>query len=106
MPQDDADTGEEGIERVPSLVPGLDQILCGGFLRGGLYLVQGPPGMGKTVLASQIIYRRAAEGSRALFITVLGESHGRMLTHLRPMRFFAKQVTPWRAQVQFPRTRR
>lgn len=29
------------IERVPSLVPGLDAILCGGFLRGGLYIVQG-----------------------------------------------------------------
>ena len=27
-------------------------------------------------------------GSRALFVTVLGENHGRMLPHLRPMRFF------------------
>jgi circadian clock protein KaiC len=94
MPQDKAGTGEEGIERVPSLVPGLDQILCGGFLRGGLYLVQGSPGMGKTILASQIIYRRAAEGSRALFITVLGENHGRMLAHLRPMRFFDPSLIP------------
>ncbi|MBV1800308.1 ATPase domain-containing protein [Siccirubricoccus sp. G192] len=76
------------------LVPGLDQVLCGGFLRGGLYLVQGAPGMGKTVLASQILYRRAAEGGRALFVTVLGENHGRMLAHLRPMRFFDPSFIP------------
>jgi circadian clock protein KaiC len=94
MPQDEASTGEEEIGRIPSLVPGLDQVLCGGFLRGGLYLVQGPPGMGKTILASQIIYRQAAEGRRALFITVLGENHGRMLAHLRPMRFFDPSFIP------------
>lgn len=94
MSQAEAGTGEEEIGRIPSLIPGLDQILCGGFLRGGLYLVQGPPGMGKTVLANQIIYRRAAEGSRALFLTVLGENHGRMLAHLRPMRFFDPSFIP------------
>jgi circadian clock protein KaiC len=94
MPQDEADAGEEDIGRVQSLVPGLDQVLCGGFLNGGLYLLQGPPGIGKTVLASQIIYRRAAQGSRALFITVLGENHGRMLAHLRPMRFFEPSLIP------------
>ncbi|MBV1800531.1 ATPase domain-containing protein [Siccirubricoccus sp. G192] len=94
MPQDEATPGEEEIGRVPSLVPGLDQVLCGGFLRGGLYLVQGAPGMGKTVLASQILYRRAAEGGRALFVTVLGENHGRMLAHLRPMRFFDPSFIP------------
>ena len=94
MSQGEADTGEEEIGRVASLVPGLDQILRGGFLRGGLYMVQGPPGMGKTVLANQIMYRRAAEGSRALFVTVLGENHGRMLAHLRPMRFFDPSLIP------------
>ena len=76
------------IERLPSLVPGLDAILCGGFLRGGLYIVRGAPGTGKTILGSQIIYSHAASGRRTLFITVLGENHGRMMQHLRPMRFF------------------
>jgi circadian clock protein KaiC len=94
MTQNAADRGDEEIERVQSLVPGLDAVLCGGFLRGGLYMVQGPPGTGKTVLASQIIYSRAVEGNRALFITVLGESHGRMMMHLRPMRFFDPSVIP------------
>jgi circadian clock protein KaiC len=82
------------IERVPSLVPGLDAILCGGFLRGGLYIIQGSPGTGKTILGSQIIYTHAAQGRRALFITVLGENHGRMMQHLRPMRFFDPSLVP------------
>jgi circadian clock protein KaiC len=94
MTENEADRDEEELERVRSLVPGLDAVLCGGFLRGGLYMIQGPPGAGKTVLASQIIYRQAAEGSRALFITVLGETHGRMMMHLRPMRFFDPSVIP------------
>jgi circadian clock protein KaiC len=75
-------------------VPGLDTVLRGGFLRGGLYIVQGSPGTGKTILASQIIYTHAAQGRRALFVTVLGENHGRMMQHLRPMRFFDPPLVP------------
>lgn len=95
MTEHESDADDGGIGRVRSLVPGLDAVLCGGFLSGGLYMIQGPPGAGKTILANQIIYRRAAaEGSRALFITVLGESHGRMMVHLRPMRFFDESLIP------------
>lgn len=82
------------IKRVPTHVPGLDAILCGGFLSGGVYLIQGPAGSGKTVLASQIVYGHAAQGNRALFVTVLGENHGRMMAHLRPMRFFDQSLVP------------
>ena len=82
------------IKRLPTHVAGLDAILCGGFLSGGVYLIQGLAGSGKTVLASQIIYGHAAQGSRALFVTVLGENHGRMMAHLRPMRFFDQSLVP------------
>lgn len=91
---EDANSGGTGLERVSSFVPGLDAILCGGFLRGGLYMVQGPPGMGKTILASQVIYSQAAKGGRTLYITVLGENHGRMMAHLRPLRFFDDTLVP------------
>lgn len=39
MTQHEAEAGdrEEEVERVRSLVPGLDAVLCGGFLRGGLH---------------------------------------------------------------------
>lgn len=88
QPETDPECGEREIERIRSLVPGLDTILCGGFLQGGLYMVQGPPGAGKTVLGNQLIFNHAAEGNHALFVTVLGENHARMMLHLCPMRFY------------------
>jgi circadian clock protein KaiC len=94
MTQREPDISDVPLSRVRSLVPGLDTILSGGFLQGGLYMIQGPPGSGKTILASQIMYNQAAEGSRTLFVTVLGEGHGRMMLHLRPMRFFDQSLIP------------
>jgi len=82
------ETAEQpGIVRLSSGVRGLDDVLGGGFLRGGLYIVQGPPGSGKTILANQIAHN-ANQTGRSIFISVLGESHARMLLHLSPMRFF------------------
>jgi len=83
-----------GVDRVKSFVPGLDEVLGGGFLLGGLYMIQGAPGMGKTLLASQIIYRQAVGDGSALFVTVLGENHGRMMTHLSTMLFFDASRIP------------
>ncbi len=94
QPETGADAGESQIVRVPSHVPGLDAILCGGFLQGGLYMVQGDPGAGKTLLVSQMLYGHAAVGVRSLFVTVLGESHGRMLMHMGMMRFFDPSAIP------------
>lgn len=89
------DSAIEGeLRRIPSYVPGLDKILDGGFFSGGLYLILGVAGAGKTVLGSQIIYGHAAKGERALFVTVLGEGHGRMMAHLRPMSFFNQSLIP------------
>jgi circadian clock protein KaiC len=85
---------DKEIERFPSFVPGLDVILSGGFLRGGLYMVQGPPGVGKTTLANEIVFNRAKEGSRTLYVTMMGENHGRMMAHLHPMRFFDAAFVP------------
>lgn len=96
MMQPETVAGEDGgeIGRVRTGVPGLDAVLCGGFLRGGLYMILGPPGLGKTILASQVIYAGASDGGRALYINVLGENQGRMMAHLRPMRFFDETRIP------------
>ena len=82
------------IERVSSGVPGLDAILRGGFPKGGIHILQGPPGAGKTILGNQICYRHAAGGGRALYVTLLAESHARMLLHLGTMRFFDASRLP------------
>ena len=90
--QENSDDKE--IERFPTFVPGLDILLSGGFLRGGLYMIQGPPGVGKTTLANEIVFNRAKKGSRTLYVTLMGENHGRMMAHLQPMRFFDAAFVP------------
>lgn len=69
-------------------VPGLDTILNGGLFKGGVYIVDGPPGSGKTILGNQICFHRAAHGDSTIYITLLAESHTRMIAHLRSMEFF------------------
>ena len=44
------------MERVKTGIPGLDEMLQGGFLRRSANLVEGPPGTGKSTLGMQFIY--------------------------------------------------
>lgn len=69
-------------------IPGLDTILNGGLLRGGVYIVEGAPGSGKTILGNQICFHRASRGDSTIYITLLAESHTRLIAHLRGMEFF------------------
>jgi hypothetical protein len=55
---------------VRSGVPGLDDILSGGFSRGALFLIEGSPGTGKTTLALRFALEGAAAGERTLYITL------------------------------------
>ena len=82
------------IERLHSAVPGLDQILGGGFFRSGVYIIQGLPGCGKTILANQICYGHVAEGGAAVYVTLLAESHARMIQHLSTLSFFDMKAFP------------
>lgn len=75
------------LERIPTGIPGLDPLLEGGLLKGGVYIVQGPPGAGKTIFGNQICFNVAATGGQAVYVTLLAESHTRMLAHLRRMKF-------------------
>ena len=63
-------------------------ILGGGFMLGGLYILQGAPGSGKTIFANQICFHHVADGGRAMFVTLLAENHARMIANLRQMSFF------------------
>ncbi len=85
---------DDSLPTVPTHIPGLDQILAGGFIAGGVYIVEGPPGAGKTTLGSQFCFGHAAAGGRALYVTLLAEQHTRLLAHLRHMAFFDVRLVP------------
>ena len=55
------------LRRVPSGVKGLDDILQGGFFGGGLYIVEGAPGAGKTTLGLQFLAQSSAKEPGLLF---------------------------------------
>jgi circadian clock protein KaiC len=59
-------------------VPGLDEVLAGGFKRGSLFLVEGQPGVGKTTIALQFLLEGAKAGERNLYIT-LSETKAELL---------------------------
>lgn len=82
------------LDRVPTGIAGLDTVLQGGLLKGGVYIVQGRPGAGKTILANQMCFNHVAAGGRAAYVTLLAESHTRMLQHLRPLAFFDESAIP------------
>ena len=76
------------LPRLSTGVPGLDQILGGGFVEGASYIVQGQPGSGKTILGNQIAFTTAANGGSVLYITLLAETHDRLFQALSTLSFF------------------
>jgi circadian clock protein KaiC len=74
--------------RLPSGISGLDEILRGGFLQGGTYLILGAPGSGKTILANQLCFNQTKNDRRAIYVTLLAENHTRMFGHLDSLSFF------------------
>ena len=84
-----------GLKRVTSGVTRLDYILKGGFIAGGTYAIIGPPGSGKTVFANQMCFNHIARaGGRCLYVTLLAETHGKMIRHLGTMSFFDAKRLP------------
>jgi len=81
-------TTRDGEAVDPSGVPGLDVVLGGGLPRGALVIVVGPPGSGKTTLATQMAFAAARGGHRALLLTALSEPISKLIAHLRPFAFF------------------
>jgi circadian clock protein KaiC len=73
------------LQRIPTGIPGLDDILCGGLPGPRLYLVDGTPGVGKTTLALQFLLEGVRRGEKCLYVTLsetrdeldgVADSHG------------------------------
>jgi circadian clock protein KaiC len=81
-------------DRIPTGILGLDKVLKGGVFEGGIYIVQGAPGAGKTIFGNQICFSQVARGSCALYMTLLAENHARMIEHMRGLSFYDEDVIP------------
>jgi circadian clock protein KaiC len=82
------------IEKFSTGIEGLDRLTDGGFTRGSAYIIQGPPGAGKTILANQFCYSHILGGGRALYMTLLAESSERMQSYIRQLTFFDEHAVP------------
>ncbi|MEP7353180.1 MAG: ATPase domain-containing protein [Acidobacteriota bacterium] len=76
------------IQKLPTGVPGLDEILGGGLPEFSFNIIAGAPGCGKTTLAHQFIFENATPERPALYFTVLGEPALKMLRYQQQYTFF------------------
>src|ERR1700687_819432 len=76
------------INKLPSGVPGFDEILGGGLPEFSFNIIAGAPGCGKTTLAHQFIFANATPEHPALYFTVLGEPALKMLRYQQQYTFF------------------
>ena len=76
------------INKLPSGVSGLDEILGGGVPEFSFNIVAGAPGCGKTTLAHQVVFTNATPERPALYFTVLGEPALKMLRYQQQYTFF------------------
>ncbi|HET9239692.1 MAG TPA: ATPase domain-containing protein [Oligoflexus sp.] len=90
--QSEVENIKKAERRLASGVPRLDYILKGGFLKGSIYSVIGPPGSGKTVYANQLCFNHASGRGRSVYISILVESITKMLGHIEDFTFFRPEL--------------
>ncbi|MBA6115016.1 serine/threonine protein kinase [Pseudomonas putida] len=78
----------QALKRLLTGIEGLDALLKGGLVAGASYIIQGPPGAGKTILANQLACGHVRNGGRVLVATLLSESHERLFQYLGTLEFF------------------
>lgn len=76
------------INRLPTGVPGLDQVLGGGLPEYSFNIIAGSPGAGKTTLAHQLMFSLATPERPAVYFTVLGEPPLKMMRYQQQFDFF------------------
>ncbi len=62
-------TKKDMVQRIPSGIPGLDDLLEGGFPKESITLVSGTPGTGKTIVCFQFIQAGLDAGETCLYLT-------------------------------------
>ena len=76
------------IRKLPSGVPGLDDVLGGGIPEFSFNLIAGGPGCGKTTLGHQITFANATPARKAVYFSIIGEPPIKMLRYQQQYSFF------------------
>lgn len=58
------------MERINTGIKNLDELIQGGFPKGSITLVSGPPGSGKSIFCFQFLHEGIKNGERCLFLTL------------------------------------
>jgi len=61
---------DPGTDVIGSGVPGLDDVLGGGWISSRMYLIEGTPGSGKTTIALQFLREGAKRNESVLYVTL------------------------------------
>lgn len=80
------------IRKLPTGIPGLDEILGGGLPEFSFNIIAGSPGCGKTTMAHQFVFANATPEHPALYFTVLGEPPLKMLRYQQQYSFFDQKM--------------
>lgn len=74
-----------GINKVPTGINGLDEVISGGFPRGGLVIVAGNPGTGKTIFSACFLYNGAVNyGEKGIYVS-FAESRETFFENMRTL---------------------
>ena len=81
----------EGLVRIDSGIPGLDEMIEGGFPFPSVVLVSGSAGTGKTTFALKFLCEGAKKGEQGLYFTTLSEPTQWMLRYASQFNFIDKE---------------
>ncbi|MDY6964437.1 MAG: ATPase domain-containing protein [Halobacteriota archaeon] len=81
------------IERIPSGIRGLDEMIEGGFPFPSTILVAGGTGTGKTTLSMQILFESVKKGDKCIYFSTFSESSKWTLKFLSGFDFINEELT-------------
>jgi len=67
------------MDRIQTGIEGFDNLINGGFPKGSIILICGPPGSGKTIFSIQLAYNFAKKNKKVLYILIGIESESDLI---------------------------
>lgn len=78
--------------RIESGIPGLDEMIEGGFPTASTILIAGEPGTGKTTFAVQSLFHGAKRGENAVYLTAISEPQWVVQRDLSRFTFYDQEL--------------